>query len=483
MRVRLFFIIALASVFAFSAQAQRRGRGYRQLASQLKAQSALNDSIVEAGEKAAQQMDSIARRHHLGSAPAAEGERTGATAALDNPYYFPLFTTGTLLRQPLRYVMGSLDAPLGTATGLFTQQSSSLINPEVTSKTINYLAALPSISWMLAETYAIHPEVITLDIASENAGSKQTGADTPLADAREEASRTAGAPVQINQERHEDVDMFDLGDFHIHIRRPNFWTFKGSFSTQFMQYYVSDNWYKGGDNHVSMLGALNLEANYDNKQKLTFSNKLETKLGFQTSPSDTYHKFKTNADLLRLTDKLGLQASKRWYYTVMLQSWTQFYKSYKSNSDNVASDFMSPFEAVLSVGMDYKLQKKRVNLTATLSPAAANLKYCDRTSIVKNHGIDEGKHVRYNLGSTITVNMTLKFCEQINWVTRLYAFYDYQEHLKAEWENTINLKVNKYLSTKLFLYPRFDNNVAKKNPEDTYFQFNEYLSVGLDLNF
>lgn len=483
MRIRLFLIIALVSVFAFSAQAQRRGRGYRQLTTQLKAQSELNDSIVEAGEKAALQMDSIAQLHRLGSASSAESKEGGTSALLDNPYFFPLFTSGTLIRQPLRYVIGSLNAPLGTASGLFSQQVSSLTSSKGTSPILDYLAPLPSISWMLAETYALRPELITVDIAAEGDRRTQTTESTATINPHEEAARTATAPVQINQERHEDIDMFDFGDFHIHIRRPNFWTFRGSFSTQFMQYYVSDNWYKGGDNHVSMLGALNLEANYDNKQKLTFSNKLETKLGFQTSPSDTYHKFKTNADLLRLTDKLGLQATKRWYYTVMLQSWTQFYKSYKSNSDNVASDFMSPFESVLSVGMDYKLQKKRVNLTATLSPAAANLKYCDRTSIVKNHGIDEGKHVRYNLGSTVTVNMTLKFCDQINWVTRLYAFYDYQEHLKAEWENTINLKVNKYLSTKLFLYPRFDNNVAKKNPDDSYFQFNEYLSVGLDLNF
>lgn len=104
------------------------------------------------------------------------------------------------------------------------------------------------------------------------------------------------------------------------------------------------------------------------------------KLGFQTSHNDKEHKYKTNSDLLRLTNKLGLRAVKHWYYTVMLQSWTQFYKGYKSNDPKVYSDFMSPFESLLSVGMDFQTQSKnnRFKINATLSPIALKLKYVDR---------------------------------------------------------------------------------------------------------
>lgn len=457
---------------AAGAWAQRHGRGYTQISAAIKQRNTLVDSIAAVGQEYAARLDSLVEATNV-SRGSTQGTSGGSSPTTDNPYYFPLFASGTLMPGALRYTLGTL------------------AEPEVTHRPI-MPRVLPTIAWTLAEAYALHPEAISLELVPSSVPISSP-LRTPVftspsernnTETRQEAQQTAQAPVSISKEQHTDLGPgFDLDGFHIHIRRPNFWEFKGSFSSQFMQYYVSDNWYKGGEDHVSMLAACNIEANYNNKQRLTFNNKLETKLGFQTSPSDSYHKFKTNADLLRLTDKLGIQATKHWYYTIMLQSWTQFYKAYKSNSPDVASDFMSPFETVFSIGMDYKLQKKRVNLTATLSPAAANFKYCDRETLVKNYGIEEGKHLKRDLGSTVTFNMTLKFCEQVNWVTRLYAFYDYKEHLKAEWENTINLKINKYLSTKLFLYPRFDNSVKKKNEDDSYFQFNEYLSVGLDLSF
>lgn len=468
-------LILLASLLTANAHAQRRGRGYTQITAAMKQRSAINDSIEAISNAYSARLDSLngSTRTFLSPESPTEVNHSAASPTTDNPYYFPLFATGTLMPGAVRYTLGTI------------------AEPEVTRRPI-MPRALPAIAWTLAETYALHPEVINAELVPADV-TITSPLGTPLftmpneknnTETRQEAQHTAQAPVNINKEQHTDVGPnFDLGDFRIHVRRPNFWDIRGTYSMQFMQYYVSDNWYKGGEDHISMLAAFNIEANYNNKQRLTFNNKLETKLGFQTSPSDTYHKFKTNADLLRLTDKLGIQATKHWYYTVMLQSWTQFYKAYKSNSPDVASDFMSPFETVFSIGMDYKLQKKRVNLTATLSPAAANFKYCDRTPLVKNYGIEEGKHWKRDLGSTVTINMTLKFCEQVNWVTRLYAFYDYKSHLKAEWENTINLKINKYLSTKLFLYPRFDNSVTKKNEDDSYLQFNEYLSVGLDLNF
>ena len=75
------------------------------------------------------------------------------------------------------------------------------------------------------------------------------------------------------------------------------------------------------------------------------------RLGFQSTRGDTYHKYLTNSDLLRLTNQLGLKASKHWSYSVMLQSWTQFCRSYKKNDRAVYSDIMSPFESLLSIGM------------------------------------------------------------------------------------------------------------------------------------
>ena len=97
------------------------------------------------------------------------------------------------------------------------------------------------------------------------------------------------------------------------VKKPNFWTFTGDYYLQFLQNYVSENWYKGGESNYSMVASAIIQANYNNKQKVKWDNKLELKLGFQTSKGDSIHRFKTSEDLIRYTSKFGLQASKKWY--------------------------------------------------------------------------------------------------------------------------------------------------------------------------
>lgn len=99
-------------------------------------------------------------------------------------------------------------------------------------------------------------------------------------------------------------------DNELLVVRPNFWTHKGNGYVQFTQHYISDNWYKGGESTNALLSGLVLEANFDDRQRIEFENKLEIKLGFVTAPSDTVHKYKTNADLFRLNSKLGVKAFK-----------------------------------------------------------------------------------------------------------------------------------------------------------------------------
>ena len=272
-------------------------------------------------------------------------------------------------------------------------------------------------------------------------------------------------------------------DLGIVVRRPNFWNFKYNFSLQFTQNYVSDNWYKGGESHNALLASTVIEANYNNQRKLTFDNKLEMKLGFQTSHNDEEHKYKTNSDLIRLTNKLGLRAVKHWYYTVMLQSWTQFCKGYKANDPRVYSDFMSPFESLLSIGMDYQqtTKNKRFTVSATLSPLALKLKTVNRPSLITYYGLDEGHHAKWDYGSNVTVNYKWNIVNNVSWSGRIYYFTDYTK-TQIEWENTFNLTINRYLSARLFLYPRFDDS-RNKGTDKSHFEFNELLSLGLNMNF
>ncbi len=279
------------------------------------------------------------------------------------------------------------------------------------------------------------------------------------------------------------IDMPDDVPTEILIQKPKFWTKKGDGYLQFMQNFVSDNWYKGGESNYSMVGAVTLEANYDNRNKWKWDNKLEMKLGFMHTRTDSVHKFKSNEDLIRFTSKVGLEAAKNWYYTLQFLAYTQFTRGLKANDLNTYSDFMSPFNLNLGVGMDYKVASKNNRLTGTvnLSPLAVNYRYVDRLDLATSYGLDEGKHSLVDFGSQVTADVTWKINDVVSWKSRLYAFTSYKR-AEIEWENTFTLRVSKYISANLFLFPRFDDS-GVKDDNLGYLQFKEYSSIGFTYGF
>lgn len=267
------------------------------------------------------------------------------------------------------------------------------------------------------------------------------------------------------------------------IKKPNFWKFSGDGYLQFLQNYVSGNWYKAGESNYSMLGTVTLNANYNNKQKVKWDNKLEMKLGFQTSKSDTLHALKTHTDDIRYTSNFGLQATKRWYYSLQLIANTQFMRGYRNNDERVYSDFLSPLNVELSLGMRYNVDwfKGKLRGNVNIAPLAYHYRYVGRTDLVKMFGIEEGKHSVDDYGSSMNIDLTWKFSDMVQWKTRLYGYTSYKR-TEMEWENTLTVQFTKYLSTNLYVYPRFDDS-RKRDDHHGYFMYKEYLSVGLSYSF
>jgi hypothetical protein len=285
---------------------------------------------------------------------------------------------------------------------------------------------------------------------------------------------------------HVDAPVIDTPDdapVGVVVEKPKFWTYKGDGFLQFMQNYVSGNWYKGGESSYSAVGALTLEANYDNKNKWKWDNKLEMKLGFQRTRTDSVHKFKSNEDLIRYTGKLGLQATKNWYYTLQLLAYTQFTRGLKANDTKTYSDFMSPFNLNIGLGMDYKVEAfdKKLTGTVNLSPIALNFRYVDRLALSTSYGLEEGKHTLVDLGSQVTADLEWKISDIVKWKSRFYAFTSYKR-TEIEWENTFTLQVSKYISANVFLYPRFDD-AGMRDDDLGYWQFKEFSSIGFNYTF
>lgn len=267
------------------------------------------------------------------------------------------------------------------------------------------------------------------------------------------------------------------------VSKPNFWKYSGEFYLQFLQNYISGNWYKGGESNYSALGSITFEANYNNKQKVKWDNKLELKIGFITSKSDSLHSFKTSEDLIRYTSKLGLQASKKWYYTLQMVANTQFYKGYKSNDATVYSDFISPLNVNVSLGLDYSVEALNKRLTGNihLAPIAYNFRYVRLLPLAVRYGLKEGRHVLNDIGSQFTAELTWKFSDNVMWKSRLYGFTTFKK-AELEWENTFSLKFNRFISSNIFIYPRFDDGISR-DEHHGYWQLKEFVSVGLNYSF
>lgn len=368
--------------------------------------------------------------------------RYAAPDTLANPYYFPVFAASVY--QP---------SAVGAAFGS---------RPYVK----NYE--------LLASVYAEHPSLVEGFMGSDSKKEPKAPAERKLFPLDTKSMRgSASSRIEIKAPEEEKLELV--------VKRPNFWTFNKELSLQFMQMHISDNWYAGGNSSMSMQVSTTLDANYNNKQKVKFENKLEMRIGFLTEKGDELHKFKTNSDLLRLTNRFGLQAAKNLYYTLMLQSWTQFSPGYHSNDPFVYSDFMSPFESLLTIGMEYKLSKPKFSISATLSPLALDFKYVDRKALIPRFGLPAGQHSDWYFGSNLMLNANWTIWKNVLWKTRLYYFTNYKK-VQVEWEHTFSLRINKYLTTELYLYPRFDDSV-NRNSDLPFFQFKEYFSFNLNVKF
>ncbi|MGL5785666.1 MAG: DUF3078 domain-containing protein [Bacteroidales bacterium] len=253
-------------------------------------------------------------------------------------------------------------------------------------------------------------------------------------------------------------------------------------NVQFTQNYISDNWHQGGESNISLLATFNQKLEYRDDKNIQFDNELDWRAGFFSTPSDTMRMFKVSDDQLRLNSKFGYKAFSKWYYTASFEFKTKLFNSYKANSKEMLSSFLTPAEMYFSLGMDFKTKfdsPNIQNLSVFIAPVTYSLKFAarDQKVDVTRFGIEEGKKTLNQVGSMVKANISYPIIKNILWESRFYYFTTYS-NIESEWENSTTFILNRYFSTRLFFIVRYDDRRKLKDENDTFFQWKEFLSLG-----
>ena len=275
----------------------------------------------------------------------------------------------------------------------------------------------------------------------------------------------------------------------LEITRPKrrYWMTSYETSLQFSQNHISENWHKGGKSNFNMLFFNKLNYKYE-KDKVKLETNVEYKLSIYTAPTDTLRSYRIGEDVFSLKSSYGYKAFSNWYYSLSMDARTQFLNNYNENQTQKSSAFLAPSTVNFGVGMEYKLNKsfdkhKRIELSANLAPLSYDIKFiADEEVDKKRHGFKDDEKVIRNIGSRVSTSMTFNIKRNVSWNSKFFYFSNY-ERAEAEFENTLNLAINRYFSTRLFVNVRFDDNVKKKEPKDSYFQFYEIMSFGFNYVF
>ena len=260
------------------------------------------------------------------------------------------------------------------------------------------------------------------------------------------------------------------------------WKRELNLSLQITQNYATENWYQGSVNAFAMLASAKGKLNYK-KNNLSWESVGEWRAGVNTVSGDSLRIVNTTDDLFRINSKVGYQVHKHWYLSTMVEFRTNLMNNWKKNTNELSSAFMTPIRFTWGVGIDYKPIK---GLDINISPATYKVVYALNANPeqvnVTDYGIEEGKDILSELGSSVRVDWKWRPLREVIIEANFYFFTNYKR-IETELEVDVDFIINRYLSAKVMLHPRYDSTVEINPNRKTKIQFKEFISVGFSHTF
>jgi hypothetical protein len=257
------------------------------------------------------------------------------------------------------------------------------------------------------------------------------------------------------------------------------WTKGGNYAFNFTQVSLS-NWASGGQNAVSGVTKLQLFANY-NRDNTAWENRFDVGYGLSKIEGQTLQK---SEDIIDLQSKLGIKASKHWFYSASLAFKSQFAPgySYADGDTTITSNLFAPADLLLALGMDYKPNDK---FSAMLSPVTGKMTIVADDEIDETaYGLDEGATTRLELGASIKARLNIEVVKNVGLTSELGLFSNYidnPQNVDVDWKVGINMKINDFLNASINTRMIYDDNI--KIDGSPKIQFKEILGIGFNVKF
>ena len=258
------------------------------------------------------------------------------------------------------------------------------------------------------------------------------------------------------------------------------WRKEATLMAQITQNYVTDNWYQGGSSSFAGLGIAKGQISYIT-DRFTWENTGEWRMGGSTVSTDSLHKVNTTDDLFRIYTKANLRIVPKLFVSVSSEIETRLLPTYKSNSMELKSAPFSPFRFNAAFGVDYKPVK---NLSISVSPVSYKVIHVADSARVRvtDYGLFEGQRTQHNIGSSLRVEYVWKPVREVSLEAKFFMYTNYKD-VELDLEVNCDFIINRFLSARLMLHPRYDTSVIMDGDKHAKIQFRELLSLGFAHKF